>query len=302
MVNTLIAGGSGFIGRHLSKKIIESGGEVTILTRNFSPSIPYKQITWNPSDSSGNLGKLIGEFDLVVNLSGAGIDKKWTGDYKKEIMDSRFLTTSTLVNAINNSSNKPKYFVSASAVGYYGDVEEGSVDEDSEPGNDDFLADLCVRWEKEAREVDKSVKLLIPRFGVILGKDGGAFPQLLRGAKSGITFNLKGKASWKSWIHVDDAVSSILFMSQKGYEGAYDVVSPNPLRLDGLMNLIAGQIGKKLRIKMGPTMANMMLGEGSKYSIFEGQKVVPKRLQELGFNFKYPGIEEALKDLMEKTN
>ena len=301
MVRALIAGGSGFIGKHLSKKIIDGGGEVAILTRKADQSISYKQITWNPTGDEGIQAKEIEGYDVVINLAGAGIDKKWTEPYKKEIVDSRVRSTSLLVNAINSANSKPKYLVSASAIGYYGNVEEGTVDEDSRAG-DDFLANLSTRWEEEAKKVDKSVKLLTPRFGVILGNDGGAFPQLLRGARSGISFNTKGRASWKSWIHVDDAVSSIIFMTQGGFEGAYNAVSPNQLRLDGLMNLIAGEMGKKIRIRMGPSIAKLMLGEGSEYSVFSGQRVVPRRLLEMGFKFKYPNIQEALNDLMARSN
>ena len=296
MVKTLIAGGSGFIGRHLSKKVKDSGGEITLLTRKQDSSIPYHQITWNPATEGSLPGKEIEGFDMIVNLSGAGIEKKWNDSYKSEIVESRVRSTSVLVNAINSASSKPKYFVSASAIGYYGNVEDRTVDEDSSPGND-FLSNLCLSWEEEAKKVDKSVKLLIPRFGVILGNDGGALPQLLRGARSGVSFNMKGKAGWKSWVHVEDAVSSIIFMTQVGYEGAYNVVSPNPLRMDGMMNIIANEIGKKIRIRLGPSIARMMLGEGADYSVFGGQKVLPNILLSKGFSFKYPDIQSALNDL-----
>ena len=296
MVKTLIAGGSGFIGRHLSKKVKDSGGEITLLTRKQDSSIPYHQITWNPAMEGSLPGKEIEGFDMIVNLSGAGIEKKWNDSYKSEIVESRVRSTSVLVNAINSASSKPKYFVSASAIGYYGNVEDRTVDEDSSPGND-FLSNLCLSWEEEAKKVDKSVKLLIPRFGVILGNGGGALPQLLRGARSGVSFNMKGKAGWKSWVHVEDAVSSIIFMTQVGYEGAYNVVSPNPLRMDGMMNIIANEIGKKIRIRLGPSIARMMLGEGADYSVFGGQKVLPNILLSKGFSFKYPDIQSALNDL-----
>lgn len=298
MVKTLIAGGSGFIGRHLSGKVKESGGEVTLLTRKNDSSIPHNQITWNPALDGGLPVSEIEGYDLIVNLSGAGIEKKWNEGYKSELVESRVKSTSVLVNAINSATSKPKYFVNASAVGYYGNVEDGTVDEDSNPGKD-FLANLCTRWEEEARKVDKGVKLLIPRFGVILGSDGGAFPQILRGARSGVSFNTKGRAGWKSWVHVDDAVSSIIFMTQVGYEGAYNVVSPNPLRMEGLMNIIANELGKKIRIRMGPSIARMMLGEGVDYSVFGGQKVLPNKLLSKGFSFKYPDIQSALNNLLE---
>lgn len=297
MLKVLIAGGSGFIGRHLSRRIRESGGEVAIVTRSPNPSLPFQQITWDSLSNEEKSSKLVEGYDMIVNLSGAGIEKKWSEAYKKEMLESRIRSTSTIVKAINSSKERPKYFVNASAVGYYGDVEGEAVDEDSKPG-DDYLANLCVSWEEEARKIDREVKLLIPRFGVILGRDGGAFPQLMRGINSGVSFNLKGKESWKSWVHIDDAISSIVFMTQIGFDGPYNVVSPNPLRMDGLMNILAMESGRKIGIRMGPAMANLLLGEGSKYSIFSGQKVVPKRLMDSGFNFKFPGISEALKDLL----
>lgn len=297
MLKVLITGGSGFIGRHLSRRIRESGGEVAIVTRSPNPSIPFQQITWDSLSNEEKSSKLVEGYDMIVNLSGAGIEKKWSEAYKKEMLESRIRSTSTIVKAINSSKERPKYFVNASAVGYYGDVEGEAVDEDSKPG-DDYLANLCVSWEEEARKIDREVKLLIPRFGVILGRDGGAFPQLMRGINSGVSFNLKGKESWKSWVHIDDAISSIVFMTQIGFDGPYNVVSPNPLRMDGLMNILAMESGRKIGIRMGPAMANLLLGEGSKYSIFSGQKVVPKRLMDSGFNFKFPGISEALKDLL----
>lgn len=297
MLKVLITGGSGFIGRHLSRRIRESGGEVAIVTRSPNPSIPFQQITWDSLSNEEKSSKLVEGYDMIVNLSGAGIEKKWSEAYKKEMLESRIRSTSTIVKAINSSKERPKYFVNASAVGYYGDVEGKAVDEDSKPG-DDYLANLCVSWEEEARKIDREVKLLIPRFGVILGRDGGAFPQLMRGINSGVSFNLKGRESWKSWVHIDDAISSIVFMTQIGFDGPYNVVSPNPLRMDGLMNILAMESGRKIGIRMGPAMANLLLGEGSKYSIFSGQKVVPKRLMDSGFNFKFPGISEALKDLL----
>lgn len=297
MLKVLITGGSGFIGRHLSRRIRESGGEVAIVTRSPNPSIPFQQITWDSLSNEEKSSKLVEGYDMIVNLSGAGIEKKWSEAYKKEMLESRIRSTSTIVKAINSSKERPKYFVNASAVGYYGDVEGEAVDEDSKPG-DDYLANLCVSWEEEARKIDREVKLLIPRFGVILGRDGGAFPQLMRGINSGVSFNLKGRESWKSWVHIDDAISSIVFMTQIGFDGPYNVVSPNPLRMDGLMNILAMESGRKIGIRMGPAMANLLLGEGSKYSIFSGQKVVPKRLMDSGFNFKFPGISEALKDLL----
>ncbi len=297
MIRVLIAGGTGFIGRHLAKGIVDSGGEVTLLTRSSASNGQYKQISWRDHSEVRALAKEIENYDLIVNLSGASIDKRWSESYKEEIIKSRVDSTAMLVRAINSAVTKPKYFVNASAVGYYGDLDDGTADEDSGPGND-FLASLCIKWEDEARKLDKNVKLLIPRFGVVMGKDGGAFAQLIRGARNGISFDTKGKSAWKSWIHVEDAVYSIIFMTSKGFEGVYNAVSPSPLKMEGMMQLIANQIGRKARVKVGPRATGILLGEGGRYSVFSSQKVLPKRLLELGFQFKYPDFLDALSDLL----
>jgi uncharacterized protein (TIGR01777 family) len=300
MTGYLIAGGSGFIGSHLSRKLKEKGEEVCLLTRKSNPSLAFKQIEWNPYRNEEFRAKEIEGYDVIVNLMGAGIDKRWSKAYKNEIQNSRIATTSNLVKAINNAGVKPKIFVSASAIGYYGTVEDGKVNEGSDSGKD-FLADLSRKWEGAASEIDRDVKLIIPRFGVILGKDGGAFPQLKRAVESGISFNLMGRSSWKSWVHIEDAVSSIIFMIDNGFDGIYNVVSPNAVSMENLMNSIAKRIDRKIRVRLGPHAAALLLGEGSEYSIFGGQNVIPSKLLEMGFDFRYPNLDNALDDLLMAT-
>lgn len=299
-IRYLIAGGTGFIGRHLSIKILQAGGEVSVLTRNRNSSLPYKQILWNPGEGQLSPADIEG-YDVIVNLVGAGIDKRWTSSYKREIEDSRIGATSLLVDKINEVSTKPSFFVSASAIGYYGNVEDEIVDESSKNGTD-FLSDLTVKWEEAAMRASGEVQVIIPRFGVILGNDGGALPQLMRGAKSGVAFNLNGRPGWKSWIHIEDTVASIVYMVEKHFEGIYNAVSPHPIKLDELMELITGLIGKKSRIRLGQSVSRIFLGEGSQHSIFEGQRVSPSKLVESGFNFKFPNIQEALRDLIQSQN
>lgn len=297
MQKFLIAGGSGFIGRHLSAYVKELGGEVDLLIRQPDAALSYKQIKWNPHSKEQSISGIIGNYDVVVNLAGASISKRWSAGYKNELVSSRIGSTSFLVDAINTSTSKPKFFINASAVGYYGTLEEGRADESSEPGND-FLANLTEKWEKEASKIDKTVKLIIPRFGVILGKDGGAFPALLGAANRGITFDTGGRYSWKSWIHVDDAVSSILFMLDKGFEGTYNAASPNGVELGSLMATILEQTGKRVRIRMGSTSIKLLLGEGGIHSTIYGQNVVPKVLMEMGYKFKYTDLTEAIRSLL----
>ncbi len=297
MTKFLIAGGSGFIGRHLCKGIEEQGGQVDLLTREPSSSIGYKQIRWDPSSYDGSLVEVVERYDVIVNLSGSSISKRWSRVHKEELETSRIMSTSSLVRAINSSHTKPKFMVNASAVGFYGNREGEKVQEDSSPGSD-FLSNLSKKWESEASRVDKGVKLIIPRFGVVLGKDGGAFPALLSAAKRGISFNMEGKHSWKSWIHVDDAVSSVLFMMEREFEGTYNAVSPNPVELEVFMEKIADRLRKKAKLRLKASSIRFLLGEGGIYSTVYGQFVVPKSLSEKGFSFKYPDLTEALDSLL----
>ncbi|MGC8645842.1 MAG: TIGR01777 family oxidoreductase [Thermoplasmata archaeon] len=292
----LVAGGTGFIGNHLRRFAEGKGDRVTILTRGEVKKEGDDLLRWNPEDKDSLKDLDFGSFDVVVNLSGEGIEKRWTRGYKERLLTSRVVSTSTLVSLINRAERKPRYFVNASAIGYYGNGEE-EVNESSPPGND-FLAELSVRWEGEARKLDSSVKLLIPRFGVVLGNDGGALPKLETMAKLGVIPKKYDSNAWKSWIEVGDAVRSVSFMIDKGFIGHYNVVSPNPASIEDFIGTIFRVMNKKPRLRMGKWVFRLFLGEGAEYSIFGGQKVVPSKLIELGFKYDYPELGAAVTALM----
>ncbi|MEM0128156.1 MAG: TIGR01777 family oxidoreductase [Thermoplasmatales archaeon] len=287
----LIAGGTGFIGRHLRSEVERNGDKVTVLTRGEITDGDF--IRWDPLSDTSPKDVDVGSFDIVVNLSGEGIERRWTSNYKEILVKSRVRATSVLVSLINLSERKPRYFVNASAIGYYGN-RESPVDEESPPGND-FLAELCVKWEGEARKIDRSVKLLIPRFGIVLGNDGGALPALKTMARYGITPKSYGSSSWKSWIGISDASRSIPFMISNGFSGSYNAVSLNPASLQEFIKGLYNSVGRKPKIHLGKRAFRLLLGEGSEFSIYGGQNVRPKRLQELGFKFKYDNLESAMR-------
>jgi len=298
MYKFIIAGGSGFIGRHISDAIEKRGGNVTILTRRVDPSLPFKQIPWDPSQESGNGNGIdIQGFDAVVNLSGASIAKRWTKRHKKEMENSRIDSTLKIVDMINGAERKPRFFISASAIGYYGNSENEKFDESSGPGND-FLSNLASEWEGAARRVNKDVRLIIPRFGVVLGKDGGALPQLMRAVNQRVSFNLKGRNSWKSWVHIDDLVSSLFFLMDIDYAGVYNCVAPNPVKMEDMMQMLFSKSGKRPVLKLPGSMTKLLLGEGGFDSIFGGQYVVPSKLAELKYKFIFSDAREAIDTLL----
>ncbi|MEM0311891.1 MAG: TIGR01777 family oxidoreductase [Thermoplasmatales archaeon] len=287
----IVAGGTGFIGRHLSRELETIGDKVTTLTRGEKTDGDY--IRWDPQSRESLKDIDVGSFDVVVNLSGAGIEKRWSSRYKEILLNSRIETTSALVALINSSERKPRYFVNASAIGYYGNVDY-VVDEDSPPG-EDFLAKLCLRWEGEAKKLVGSVKLLIPRFGIVLGDDGGALPKLETMVRYRVAPKNSGHNFWKSWIAVVDASRSIPFMISKEFSGHYNAVSPHPATLNDFINEIYSHMGRKPLFRFGKNTFKMLLGEGSEYSIFGGQNVKPRRLEELGFKFRYEDLGSAIR-------
>lgn len=298
MTRYLIAGGSGFIGRHLSTLIEKEGGQVVILTRSRGRSQNFKEIQWNPTEKlNKEIQTEVEKSEVIINLAGSSIGKRWTSSRKDELTDSRIDSTSSLVNLINEAERKPKFFVSASAIGYYGNNENDKLDENGKQGVD-FLANLSIAWEKEAIKVDDVVKLIIPRFGIVLGKDGGAFPELLKAFSMGVNFNLKSVHAWKSWIHIDDVVSSILFMVDNNFEGIYNCVSPNPVEMIFMADTIRKKIGKGKGIRIPKSIMKTVLGEGGVKSIYEGQYVLPRKLTEMNFKFKFENLEKAINSLI----
>ncbi|GAB4434699.1 MAG: TIGR01777 family oxidoreductase [bacterium] len=240
----------------------------------------------------------ISDCDCIVNLVGETIGQRWNEEVKKRIKESRVIATKNLVSAIPSGKNIT--LMSTSAVGYYGFHEDEEIDETCPPGND-FLANVAKEWEGEALKAkEKGVKVIITRFGLVIGEGGGLLEKLVPLFKSYVGGPIGSGNQWFSWIYIDDLIKAYLFLlNSKELEGPFNLTSPNPVRNKEFTKALAKALGVFAIFPTPPLAIRLVMGEFAEYSI-RGQKVVPKRLLQLGFKFETPDIYEALKKVLEK--
>ncbi|XP_020529486.1 epimerase family protein SDR39U1 homolog, chloroplastic isoform X3 [Amborella trichopoda] len=277
-----ITGATGFIGRRLVQRLLAA--------KEFPGIIIVEEPEWP---------KCIEASSAVVNLAGLPISTRWSAEIKKEIKRSRVNTTTKVVDVINCLSPdvQPKVLVSATAVGYYGTSETQVFDEQSPSGND-FLAEVCREWEARAQGVNKDVRLVLIRIGVVLGKDGGALARMIPLFMMFAGGPLGSGKQWFSWIHLDDLVSLIMeALSNQSYKGVINGTAPNPVRLGEMCEQLGRVMGRPSWLPVPDFALKAVLGEGASV-VLDGQKVLPKKAQELGFSFDYPYVSDALKDII----
>jgi uncharacterized protein (TIGR01777 family) len=238
----------------------------------------------------------IQKHETIVNLAGASIFKRWSERSKKVMYDSRILTTRNLVEPLDAGGNA--LLCSTSAVGYYGFRGDEEITEEGLPG-DDFLARLCCDWEKEASKAeDKGVRVVMPRFGIVLGKTGGALGQMIPAFKAFVGGPLGSGAQWFSWIHMDDLLSALLAVVDNGnLAGPVNFCSPNPVRNKELAKALGEALSRPAFLKAPGFMIRIMLGEFGDV-LLEGQRVVPEKLLKSGLVFQYPEIRAALQEVI----
>jgi uncharacterized protein (TIGR01777 family) len=295
-VTVVIAGGSGFLGGKLAKRLESEGQRVLTLTRRAAGN--RGEIAWRPDGEAGELPRHLDGTDAVVNLAGAGIaDTRWSAARKQEILASRVLSTRTLVRAMALCSRPPKVFVSGSAVGYYGHRGAEPVSETADPGSD-FLARVCVEWEQEARAVESTAtRLAIVRTGLPLDKSGGALARMLLPFKLGLGATIASGDQYMSWIHVDDwtAMMSWLIRDDRA-RGAFNATAPEPVTNRTFTRTLARVLHRPAVLRAPGFVLRAALGEMASVLI-EGQSVVPALAEQLGFRFTYRALEPALESL-----
>jgi len=297
-----MTGGTGFVGTKLTERLLELGHGVTILTRSAAASAEIRAgmryVEGDPTQP-GTWQQAVGGHEVIINLAGASIFKRWTKEVKQAIRDSRIRTTRNLVEALSGSSQKKITLFSTSAIGYYGFRGDEVLDEESAPG-DDFLANLSQEWEAEAlRAAQYGVRVLICRFGIVLGPGGGALDQMVPVFKKGLGSPLASGKQWFSWIHEKDLVDIYLFLLDKSdASGPVNFTAPHPVRNQELTKTLANVLGRPSFMPAVPGfMVKIMMGEFGSV-LLEGQKVMPKRLLALGYPFRFPQIAGALQDLL----
>lgn len=300
----LITGGTGFVGTRLTSHLIRDGNEVTVLTRSVrGPERGAAGISYLQGDPvrQGPWQEAVKDHDAVVNLAGASIFSKWTEEQKKAIRESRVSTTRNIVEGISSHPEKRTVLFSASAVGYYGFCGDEELTEAS-PSGSDFLARIAVEWEGEAvKAAEKGARVVIARFGIILGERGGALSQMIRLFEKYVGGPIGSGKQWFSWIHIDDLARAFEFvLEHPEISGPVNMCSPHPVRNEDLARALGKVMRKPSFIPAPAFMVKWVLGEFGSV-ILEGQRVIPDRLLARGFSFRYPDIENALRSILDRS-
>lgn len=298
-MNILITGGTGFVGSAVSQRLLDMGHTVTVIGSSSRCRLsPHPHLTYISADTTrpGDWQRQVPEQDALINLTGRSVFNLWTERYKQAIYDSRILTTRNLVAALPATTET--VLLSTSAAGFYGDGGETEKTETSGPGND-FLARVCRDWEGEASQAsEKGARVALMRFGVVLGKGGGAMATMKTPFQLGLGGPIGSGRQWFPWIHLDDLVGAMLFLlTAEECRGPFNFTAPDPVR----QKEFAQQLGAALhRPAFLPTPAFVMklaLGEFGR-SLLQGQKALPRALTESGYLFTYPELHSALREIV----
>lgn len=278
-----MSGASGFIGKYLSEVIGREGSSVVPITR--------KEL----GGSAEGLRDLLEGTNIIVNLAGAPIIKKWTRTYKKELYRSRVDTTRKIIGALESLKARPRAFISASAIGIYG--TEGTHTEEKHSLADDFLGSLARDWEEAAFDARRlNIRTVIFRFGVVLGKGGGALQSMLPPFKAGMGGTIGDGNQHFSWIHIKDlARAFIAAIEDERFDGVYNLTAPNPTTNRVLTKTLGKILKRPTVLRVPQFVLKFQFGEGAQV-LTKGQCVIPQRLLESGFDFEFPDIEAALRD------
>jgi uncharacterized protein (TIGR01777 family) len=301
-MKVLVTGASGLIGAALCDALLERGDEVAGLTRDpgrarkAQPGVEWH--AWEPTLERPPTEAFDG-IAGVVNLVGEKINQRWTDEAKRKIMGSRRTATHNLVGAIVGLDRKPRVLVSQSAVGYYGDGGDAVLDESAPPGSS-FDSEVVQEWEKAARELEPSgVRLAILRSGQVLDPGGGMLGELLTPFKLGVGGPLAGGEQYVAWIHRDDEVGLILWtLDNEEASGVLNATAPSPVTNHDFSKALGRALGRPAVMPVPGLVLDLKFGREFGQVLRGGQRVVPKRAQELGYEFRHPELDEALRDLL----
>jgi len=299
MAKIVVAGGTGFIGAALIRALLGRGDSVVTLTRNPQRAVEseggrVRGLAWD-GKSTGDWAKAVDGADAVINLSGESIAAgRWTAARKLSLIKSRVDSTRALAAAISQAAKRPKVFVSASAIGYYGTSPEGEVVEGSPQGRD-FLAALAGQWEREALAVEPlGVRVVLARTGLVLGADGGALPKMAMPFQMFAGGPLGSGTQGFPWIHLDDEVGGILFaLDHDALTGPINLAAPQTLDNREFSAALGRALGRPSWAPAPAFVLKLVLGEMSEM-LLGGQRAKPKKLLDAGFKFKYADADAAL--------
>jgi uncharacterized protein len=295
----LITGGTGFVGTHLGRSCLEAGHEVTVLGTRPLPlqgARPGLHQVVADTTRPGPWQDHSAAADLIFNLAGRNIFQRWTRKYKQQIYDSRILTTRNIVDAMPGDASV--VLISTSAVGYYGNCGDVELGEES-PAGTDFLASLAGDWEAAARKAEtKGARVVLTRFGVVLGHEGGALVKMIPAFKSFLGGPLGNGRQWFPWIHIRDLVAALHFLTRRSdLNGAFNLCAPHPVTNAAMADALGKALGRPARVPMPAFMVKLMAGELGDV-LLGSQRALPVRLSEAGFKFEFAHIDSALADIV----
>lgn len=299
MAKVLISGGTGLVGKRLTELLSQQEYEVTHLSRSKGDG-KQKTILWNPENMQLNASK-IAEFDYIIHLAGAGIvDKPWTDQRKKVILESRSKSAELLQKAIAQNAKKPLSFVSASAVGFYGfETSEHIFKETDVPGSD-FLADTCLAWENSVNRIaDLGIPTAKIRIGLVMAAEGGALKEIAKPIKMGLGAVLGSGKQYMPWIHIDDLCRLFIFAMEKKLEGAYNAAVPSDKQVNNAVftKQLAKTLKKPIILPAIPAFVMKVILGSRALLVLKGSRVDSTKIQKAGFKFKFTELKEALAEI-----
>ena len=303
MKKIIITGATGSIGRRLVEKLVARGDEVIIFTRNIEKAkreMPgaVKYVKWDYQKPEEWKERING-VDVVIHLAGANLSsKRWNEEFKKLAYDSRVVSTRNLVEAISSVEKKPKAFICASAVGYYGNKYDEVLNEESTPG-DDYMASLCKDWEAEAAKVEQyGVRRISVRTGLVLSKDEGVLKQLYLPFKFFVGGPLGNGRQWFPWIHIDDIVGIYLqAIDNADLNDAINAASPGIVRMKEFARTFGKVLHRPSLLNIPKFAMKIVAGEVAEYAVMS-QRISVDKLLNAGYKFNFEKLEEALRDIL----
>ena len=291
-MNILVTGGTGFIGSSLCARLLEGKHHIVVLTRQPALVMEGIEVISNLSQMEPQL-----TLDVVINLAGESIaSKRWTKVQKQRIFDSRLEMTRKLIDFFKAAANKPKFFISSSAIGYYGVSESNHQYDESALGDESFSSRLCLQWEAVASEAETiGIRTCVLRTGIVLGKGGGALQKMLLPFKFGLGGRIGKGSQWMSWIHIDDLVGIILYcIENHQLTGPVNGTAPTPVTNAAFTKTLGKVLKRPAIVPMPAIVIKIVMGKMGEELLLAGKKVLPTKITTAGYNFKFPHLEDAL--------
>lgn len=302
-MRVIVIGGTGFIGSHLVRRIMDTGLDVVVLSRRPAKVAEVFErnvigLGWDGKTAAG-WGHMVDENTVIVNLAGAGIaDGRWTASRKQRILESRVLAGQAVMDAVHQATSLPALIVQGSAVGYYGPQGQEAITDHDQPAGKGFLASVARDWEASTAEAESlGVRRAIIRTGIVLGQ-GGALQKMLLPFKLGLGGRLGNGKQGMSWIHLDDHVGAMLHIMQKKLTGVFNLTSPNPVSNREFSKALGRALGRPAILPAPAFALKILLGQLAEEALLSGQFCLPKRLESSGFCFRYPQLDKALSEVL----